>query len=340
VKPRRESNFETGYTIGDGVTHSMLSDWCACRQRGKFHLDGWKKKGELKKSLKFGSMFHHLLEAHYNIQGAPNLLAPWELVGQWEHQATSEEETLEIVKVSTVFDQYTQYYVQKDLKLQFVEVEPVFDLHFGGCRRRGKIDAIIRDATGEIWIMETKTTARISHDEFAKKVIFDPQCLSYMLAVEEMLKKLPAGPIYNIVRNPGLKLSQKESIQGYSKRLEDDILKRPDYYFLRPRVRVPNHIIERFRKEVILKLRNFKNWVSRGGPTYRNEQACYARWECEFVDACSTGTMLGYEQSRVLFQELSNGNTRITNTTSNRKAEHPDGPVPVHNPSVWKGEDR
>lgn len=70
----------------------------------------------------------------------------------------------------------------------------------------GKIDAIVRmKDTGDLWIVDHKTTRGVLNDTFFKKFMLNGQLTGYLLAATEMLGETPKGCIINALRVTQLK---------------------------------------------------------------------------------------------------------------------------------------
>ena len=90
----------------------------------------------------------------------------------------------------------------------------------------GKIDKIIK-INGDTWIPDHKTTSRMPDRDFLK---LSPQGDAYILALKE--KGIEAkGIIWDYIRKPSIRMTQKETPETFKDRLIADIEGRPDFYF-------------------------------------------------------------------------------------------------------------
>lgn len=90
----------------------------------------------------------------------------------------------------------------------------------------GKIDKIVK-INGDVWIPDHKTTSRMPDRDFLK---LSPQGDTYILALKE--KGIEAkGIIWDYIRKPSIRMTQKETPETFKTRLIADIESRPDFYF-------------------------------------------------------------------------------------------------------------
>lgn len=91
----------------------------------------------------------------------------------------------------------------------------------------GKIDKRII-INGDTWILDHKTTTRMPDREFLK---LSPQGDTYLLALKEQGIEAK-GLIWDYIRKPTIKMTQKETPEMYFERLAGDIASRPEWYFV------------------------------------------------------------------------------------------------------------
>ena len=153
-------------------------------------------------------------------------------------------------------------------------------------------------------MQEHKTKGRIEEDMLIQTLAFDFQNLFYITAqtLEDNVK-IPRV-LYNIIRNPGLKQGKAESFKEYMTRIEDDVLSRPDFYYIRYEIPYSEQSKQRFKKQLITKLMEAHKFLNGELPLYRNEDACKMPFKCPYLGACSSGTMAGYKIVDDLFPEL------------------------------------
>jgi hypothetical protein len=86
--------------------------------------------------------------------------------------------------------------------------------------------------------------------------------------------------------------------------LQGEIIKDPDHFFKRYEIVYSHEDFQRFEYELMSKLAEFRAWLHGELPTYRNEKACTGKFNCPFLTACSTGSMVGYAKRKRMFEEL------------------------------------
>jgi len=318
---KKNSSTPVGYDLDQGVTQSMLCNFIKCRRAAALALNRWGSPAP-RRATQFGSLFHELLQEHY--RGAGKKLPPspeltFKNVAQsWERKALEAGDKTEDIQgdlacAKALFPSYVDRWRKNDEKKRWVEVEQVFDFMFRhGHKRfqqriRGKIDGIYEAKDGTIWILETKTASQINEETLSLALTFDFQCQFYVVAVEEKLQRKVSGILYNIIRKPSIGRGADKTSDAYVQLIKNDIASRPDFYFTRFELAFSSKQMARFRDELSLKLQDFQNWWLGDLPTYRNEFACQAKWNCEYLPVCACGgdpKQAGFKQSKTLFSEL------------------------------------
>lgn len=261
-KPVKGKKVDPLWKLEDGVTYSILSKFSNCRQR--FHIgkvQGWKPKS-FNYPLEFGNIFHLLSEAQDMGYGAEVFTA---ISNNYintkidEGSATSDEiRDLSILAgvADITFRKYLDYWKKNhsftlDIKGKEKRVyekdfnwrgkEEAFDLQYRMLngrmvRIRGKIDGMfdIRKITKGNWLFETKTKGKIDTTLISEGLHKDLQTGMYMTAMEMLDRGVtPRGVIYNVIRRTQLKPRKNEKAVDFVQRVEEDIDKRPEWYFMR-----------------------------------------------------------------------------------------------------------
>lgn len=307
----------SGYTIEQGVSQSMLAQFVTCRTACRLMLDGWRSPTP-KRATQFGSLIHALLESWYGDSSEQRISSEAPVVFQrvardWEKRAAKEgdkpeEVQADLAMAKAVFPAYVARWHADDSKRKWVEVEQVFDfVDSFGFRRRGKIDSVFEAKNSALWVLETKTASQISEDTLSQALAFDFQSLWYVQAVEAKLRRKVAGVLYNVVRVPQIGKGDDKASGGFVEKVRADIEKRPEFYFVRFEIPFSKGARERFSAETEAKLVEFRQWLDGKIPTYKNEFACRAKWNCSFLPVCACGgdpKAAGFKQSGELFSEL------------------------------------
>ncbi len=285
------------YSIDDGITQSMLGTFLSCRERSRLTLDGWQSILSKGDAFLRGDFVHLFLENFYNGNKADPLL-PY-LFDNWRSDNKLEDNKgTEIIYdiCSELLPRYISFWSKSDSKKEWKNLEFTFDVIWRKkWRLRGKIDGIFK-IFNQYWILETKTKAQIDEEGMTDALAFDFQNLFYLTVLRECFGINARGVLYNVIRWPSTRLKQNLGVH-----IDKDMT----HYFKRFEVAYSDKGVERFQNELEFKLEDFANWIVGSDHHYKNETACFkGNMKCEFLKACSTGSMLGYKRDRILFREL------------------------------------
>ena len=250
-------------------SHTSMSSYRRCRLRYKFgYIDNLDPKPGL--GLIRGSVMHTAVAAWYGsdipndaerlkhaVQMASNKLF------EYEHKLNENYED-EWYLMDLVLHRYIDWSLLND-KNDFDEVlgvEQKFILELKpGVIITGYIDGLVRDNSGDVWLLEHKFLKAVSR----KALDLDAQVSMYLFAAREMGYN-PKGVFYNIVRmTKGGKAAEFP---------------------------VDRHLIYRnpegmpiIRSEIIRQIKEMQAFHEGKLPTYRNPQdSCF--WDCGFHQIC------------------------------------------------------
>lgn len=294
----------------DGVSASLLSAFGECRVACRLGIEGW-RAALPKRALQLGSLMHEAIEG-WTADGCPKGLTAATLVSAmgtaWRVKALKAGDDAKAVEtdlftVSALMEGYAKRWGAEDRKRKWLGVEKAFDVLWEGWRLRGKRDGVYRAADGSLWVKEIKTRSHLA-ESMTLALTFDLQSMLYVLATEAEMGERVSGVLYDVVRKPQLRVSKGESVEMYRDRVLEDVRKRPDHYFMRWPIAYGRAQLKRFCAQLHVKLNVMQRWVEQGMvETYRSEGNCISKWDCAYLRACATGTMLGYAQTYRLFQE-------------------------------------
>ena len=172
----------------------------------------------------------------------------------------------------------------------------------------GLID-LVGEVNGKKWLIDHKFLASISD---ASSYKLNSQMDSYLLALSKMGIQCE-GIIWNLIRKPSIKVKQKETIDEYIERLQDDVDDRPDFYYMfLPVKRTPNEIAEN-DPEVAMQIK-YLNWLKETGNFFKDKSRCGDYGGCQFNSLCTPGlSMDEFETKDSKHLELEGGNDENSN---------------------------
>lgn len=229
----------------DGVTYSFLDEWLLDREQARLsYVEGWASEGG-SDALNFGIAFHDCLEwiaAGKSVKSIQRyILSPMKLrkTKKFSRDELEAFDTLMRV-VKTVLRQYVGYWEDYDKDFNYIYQEYSFKVNHttpSGMTipLRGRWDAVYEQADG-IWLMENKTKSRVDEEAILASLPFDLQTMLYVHALQKHTGRDVAGILYNVIRRPLLRQKKNESPSEYLLRIEEDIVARPEHYFMRWKV--------------------------------------------------------------------------------------------------------
>lgn len=304
----------------DGVSQNIIMSYLKCRQEFLFRINGWHKE-ESKMSFANGSITHDTLDKVYTYFQWHRRLPSLTTIKKWIQRYDKDnpdwvpsKNEKEIPKfkalVYVIVTEYIRFYHKDFEKHEILGAEDIFDIMWKGFRLRGKKDLRLRIGD-EVWILETKTMARIDEDTLVDKIAFDFQSQFYTHAEEIEFKHSVSGVIYNVIRNPGHKVGVDESLFQFQNRLRREIRKEPEHFFKRWSIPYTKLDKMHFRQELLWKLQEIDAFLHGEIRAFRNEKNCVTRFNCGFLRACASGSLIGYTNGHSMFPELDEKEVRL-----------------------------
>lgn len=303
-----------------GITTSLLQAWLDCPIRARLQTELWTPLA-MSVPLMFGTIFHKVLEWIYNrfrkTGTAPNtgsILMRLERVveehrkeretkAQWTNKAAQALEFIH-AQLKAILPWYVVFWKDDFAKKKFVKVEGKFAEWFCGIPFRGMMDGAFL-LNGKPWLLETKTKSRIDEASLLATLTLDLQINVYIYFLERILKKKPEGVLYNVVRRPGLKHLDSETLPQHTMRLAEDIKKRPEYYFMRFEVLLDWHHIQHFQNELTGMVSRYLDWARSRMPGWRFGNPCETKYGlCKFVPICHDDNYQPFFKRQAVFEEL------------------------------------
>lgn len=306
-------------TISEGFTQSELSTYGACPQKWFWRYNLLlEKSGSFSFALMVGSAFHAAMEEFYATKGKRCTVATL----QFEEDAiASADDLLKLEYWNQILPMmvkaYCIYYKDDAEKWDIESIEEKVDIGFEGWRLRGMIDlrfAVLK--TGR-WILDHKTSARLSLDTVAGWD-FRFQFMFYLWLKVKMGDTDLKGYYVNAIKKPELRQKKTETIEQFAQRVFEDMVAEPDKYMYREKYPVTTEMLEHFEKAVVVP--RLKLLATAADPLTprdlaealvfnKNTDECqrYTGAPCPYIDLCRHGYQkMGflYRQREQKHQEL------------------------------------
>lgn len=310
----------------DGVSFSLLSKWKECREKAKLHLMGITPRYR-SSALTFGTVVHEILDMAYSeiqpkqkkrtvpdTQKVKAYTKRLERIWQKENPAADERLTVDFETALLFSEAVLPIYFKRwsgDLKFQWLGVESEFRVllstKLGDVPIVGKRDGVFQyEKSKALWLFETKTKGQINEGALVDRIAFEEQVLMYLLALRFERPKEPIGGIlYNIIRRPQLRQAATESVRAFAARCAQDVIDRPEFYFLRLKISINTSDLITFQKEFTATVTDFVLWWQEKVGHYRNTNACEGRYgQCEMLPICSRQDYVPFFKRTKVFSEL------------------------------------
>jgi RecB family exonuclease len=226
------------------ITNSELKCLRRCIREHHYRYElRYRANGPEAAPLRFGTLMHELLEDWWTSKND-------ELVVDAELFAKLDVDPFERARLVAMMTGYHARWRDDPLEVLHVEHQfavPLIDPLSGFSLAwvlAGKIDAVVRDKKGQVWIVEHKTTSENieAGAPYWQKLSLDSQLSVYWHAVQE-LGYAPRGVIYDVLVKPSqkpLKANTRrdadETPDEYCARLQEVIKADPDRYYQRGNV--------------------------------------------------------------------------------------------------------
>lgn len=300
----------------DGVSQSMLTTYGHCDMAFLYSVNGFTLPGKTKMTG-FGSLFHYVMDRIYKYAMKYGEPPEPERIGRYVERFVEKypdqmmakkdrEIKMDMVICHVLACAYVEHYEADFTQKRFKMLEEEFNGIYKGVRLRGKIDAVYK-CDGRWWLMEHKTKGRITPGPLLQSLSFDRQLHFYTLALREFYDIEIFGALYNLVRYPQIR-SKSTTPSEARRKLTREVGRNPGYYFLRMEVPLHKKEKRRFERDLAEEISSLRELVRGERRCKRNRSACLRGFtNCEFLSACSEGSMDAYVRKERLFTELSEG---------------------------------
>ena len=255
----------------DGVTQTFLGRFMECREQCRLsYIEGWRANGE-PDSTAFGSASHYVLSRIYETSGKiknpraihfailnasiKDFVKEYERLWKREHTRSTLHQVEQLEKMLGLVEAVMPHYIarccQQDSlygdfqKRKWVALEETFEIpfRFNDGRitvLRGRMDGVYEEKD-RLWLFESKNLTRIDGEGISDTLPMNLQVCMYLHAMRVMSGRLNdkrkiGGVLYNVIRRPGLRMADKDTLKSFLTRVSDDISHRPDHYFMRFRM--------------------------------------------------------------------------------------------------------
>jgi hypothetical protein len=319
----------------------LLNQFRKCKELARLSLAGM-TRADSSLGMVFGTVVHGFLQHYYNaiqqnvvtarMVGTESSIRDYVMEELGRVHATwlaenprADARTLEYLELTMAMAEATMpmycRYWREDFEKQWIAQEQEFTLpHRSADPRladrptflRGKIDGAFLESHGDRpWLFETKTKVRIEEGNLADIMPYELQVNIYLRALmggalhAAYRNTVPGGVLYNIIRRPGLRQKQNESVKAFAQRMIADVRSRLDWYFIRMTMVVTQEDFDRFDGELHDTIDDFLLWWYGLGPHYRNSDNCENKFgTCHMLEWCSHRNQAPYFIRSTVFREL------------------------------------
>ena len=254
--------------------YSTLASFQTCRK--KYY---WEHVRNLRPKVKglaldFGGAVHDALDTYY--LSSENRLASALTTFEQKFKDREGEELRTVANGKKMLEVYARKYKDETYKVMG-KPEAGFVFPIGNILYGGRIDLPV-EWDGQLWIVEHKTTTRLSSSYFDQFEL-DKQPTGYIIAAEEYFKRPIAGCVINVME------PWKELIRPTAKS------KTPEDHFLRKPLTRSSFLKDRFRLNVQRLVRDIE-WCTENDEFQEAEkkEVCqYYNRPCPFLDLCKYG---------------------------------------------------
>lgn len=307
----------------DGITQGLLSTWRNCRESAWRFLQGWSPR-KTNMPFTYGNIIHAIIEKIYRdmqkkiLTKIPDKKKINNYIScverQWEKE--NPRASVELLKqkeesfliAEAIMPIYFDYWHKDFEEMPWLGVEQEFNnkIILKDGRKtalRGKVDGVYKK--NGIWLFETKNKSRIDESTLVDVLPLDFQNKFYLYNLVLNHVGIPSGIKYNIIRRTQMEQGKKETLKQFSQRLTKDILKRPDFYFIRYEIGIDKEELELFSIELMGQITEFYDWWDEKIAHYSNPSQCETKYgRCWALSICSGQNFNQYIKRERVFREL------------------------------------
>jgi len=267
------------------ISVNSLSTIRGCPMKYKWHyIDGYTP---YKKSnhLTLGSAIHSAFDMYYNKFPDEEVMKACKdmIDAEISKASPAESEDLHLLKYVLLgmwinFPKSLSSFNKIDPELKF-RIKLFDDIWFVG-----RVDGLVRDDEGRLWVRELKTTS-MSFQQFERRSKTATQGTAYVWAMRKLGHPV-VGMMYDFIKKPLLRKGVRDDVDTFGARIMDDYKKRPEFYFKRHFSYRNEEELALFEEDLLktaLEIRDRaknNNWC-------RNQDQCWNfNSECPYLKIC------------------------------------------------------
>jgi len=263
------------------ITQSGLRMLGKCEQLYSFRkIERLRARGG-RVPLDIGSAVHHGIEVSSAEAAADFLRESAEAAWTSEEKRTIETTAVTVfAMVSGALHLWKEWPSEREVQFRIPLKNPRTGRSSRAHSFGGKIDGL---SPGRVW--EFKTASSIDAS-YVDRLEIDYQVSAYMEAASVLQGQPVRHATYRVIKKPGIRKRQKESIVEFRERIVSDYRSRPEFYFLEELLT---------RSEAQMTLWRQEAWeihkrilaLEAGKLAIRNTESCVGRFgRCRFLDLC------------------------------------------------------
>ena len=251
------------------MSPTHLNMWCVCKEQFRLrYVEGWVPR-EKPSYVTFGSLVHDTFEAIYSSSDSVDSVINDYLDKKKDDYSwpgmNRQEKAKTIAMARVLCSKYFEKWDSDDeFEVHGIESRFCEDIPGLGVPIQGVMDLELEDEEGGNWILERKTQSTIDVSKETDLLTFDTQMMLYLIASKQIHGRWPKGIIRDIIRRPGLR--KGDTLAEWKKRLQEDVDKRPDHYYVRVKLVLDSEssgkITDRIKNQVIVSTTEIEDWFS------------------------------------------------------------------------------
>lgn len=286
-----------------GLTQSLIKAYRECPRKFLIKINRYRTT-TIKRALLYGSLIHHLLAEVLkgkDIKDIDNWMVDFKKKQDKNYKI--EEGLFEELcgMAAAIIPAYVKYYGKDIKRRNWIEIEKRMTNTKGyRISLDSKLDGIYELTKDNLWQIEHKTMGRINEENLLYALSMDFQTQYYDLTTNTICK----GCLYDIIRTPQLRRRQNDTLRDFTKRISEDIEKRPEFYFMQFEIKFNNRSRKIFRAQV-QSIVNQINKAMERDQFIPNTCSCMSKGQaCEYLEACAKDDLSILTKQKYISPEL------------------------------------